>query len=137
MVVMEILVAALFVAVIFLATRYAYLKSSFEQRLKEWMEMEETRIRRDAIERSARALSGKTLEKLIPFLDRFPYNAHDLRWLGDPVDFIIFDGYSSGKSPEQIVFCEVKSGKSGLSKTQSKIKELVEKKKVKWFEFRI
>ena len=137
MVVLEILVAVLSVAVVFLVIRHVYLKSSFEQRLREWTEKEETRIRKDAIERSARTLSGKTLEKLIPFLDKFPYDAHDMRWLGDPVDFIIFDGYSSEKSPEQIVFCEVKSGQSSLSKTQNKIKELVEKKKVKWFEFRI
>ncbi len=136
MVVLEILVAVLSAVVIFLSVKYIYLRANFEQRVKEWLGKEEDRIRRDAIERSARTLSGKTLEKLIPFLDRFPYNSHDLRWLGDPIDFIIFDGYSK-KSPEQIVFCEVKSGQSNLTKSQREIKELIEKKKVKWFEFRI
>lgn len=135
MVVLEILVVVLSAVVIFLSVKYIYLKANFEQRVKEWLGKEEDRIRRDAIERSARTLSGKTLEKLIPFLDRFPYNPHDLRWLGDPIDFIIFDGYSK-KSPEQIVFCEVKSGESNLTKAQREIKELIEKKKVKWFEFR-
>lgn len=137
MVFLEIVIVGLLTAVTILLIKYIYLRASFEQRIKEWLQNEEDRIRKDAIERSARTLSGKTLEKLIPFLDKFPYNAHDLRWLGDPVDFIIFDGYSSEKSPKQIVFCEVKSGKSNLSKVQNEIKELVEKKKVKWFEFRI
>jgi len=137
MIFLEIVVIVLLFVVIFLAVKYIYLRASFEQRVKEWLEKEEDRIRKDAIERSARTLSGKTLEKLIPFLEKFPYDAHDLRWLGDPVDFIIFDGYSSEKSPKQIVFCEVKSGESKLSKVQNEIKELVEKKKVKWFEFRI
>ena len=137
MVVLEALLAVLLGAVIFLAVKYIYLKASFEQRIKDWLEKEEGRIRKDAIERSARTLSGKALEKLIPFLDKFPYNPHDLRWLGDPVDFIIFDGYSSEKLPNQIVFCEVKSGGSNLTKIQNEIKELIEKKKVKWFEFRI
>ena len=137
MVFLEIVVIVLLFVVIFLAVKYIYLRASFEQRVKEWLEKEEDRIRKDAIERSARTLSGKTLEKLIPFLEKFPYDAHDLRWLGDPVDFIIFDGYSSEKSPKQVVFCEVKSGESKLSKVQNEIKELVEKKKVKWFEFRI
>ncbi len=136
MVVLEILVVALMAAVVFLAVKYTYLKANFNQRVNEWLQKEEIRIRRDAIERSARTLSGKTLEKLIPFLEKFPYNSHDLRWLGDPVDFIIFDGHSD-KSPKQIVFCEVKSGNSNLSKSQNEIKELVENKKVKWFEFRI
>lgn len=136
MVLLEILVAVLFVIIVFLSVRYAQLKSGFEQRVKEWSETEETRIREDAITRSARTLSGKALEKLIPFLEKFPYNAHDLRWLGDPIDFVIFDGYSE-KSPKQIVFCEVKSGSSNLSKNQNEIKELIENKKVKWFEFRM
>lgn len=81
MVFLEIAVAVLFIAVIFLAVKYIYLRANFEQRIKEWMQKEEARIRRDAIERSARTLSGKALEKLVPFLDRFPYNAHDLKIL--------------------------------------------------------
>lgn len=136
MVVLEIAVLVLFAAVVFLTVKYIYLKANFNQKIDEWLEKEETRIRRDAIERSARTLSGKTLEKLIPFLERFPYNSHDLRWMGDPIDFIVFDGYSE-KSPKQIVFCEVKSGDSNLSKSQNEIRKLVENKKVKWFEFRI
>ncbi len=137
MVVLEVLVAALSLAVIFLAMKYIYLKANFDRRIEEWLGKEEARIRKDAIGRSARTLSGKTLEKLIPFLDKFPYDAHDMRWLGDPVDFIIFNGYSSEKSPKEIVFCEVKSGDGKLSKVQSEIKELIGNKKVRWFEFRI
>jgi predicted Holliday junction resolvase-like endonuclease len=134
-----------FALIIFLLAIIFYLlfknrewKIKFEQRIKEWKEKEEEKIREDAIKRSARTLSGKTLEKLVPFLENFPYDPHDIRWLGDPVDLIIFDGYSSeGKDLKQIVFCEVKSGKSKLSSTQNKVKEIVEKKKVKWEEFRI
>lgn len=136
MAVLEILVAALLLAVIVITVKYVYLRANFERKVKDWIEREEERIRRDAIGRSARTLSGKTLEKLIPFLDKFPYDSHDMRWLGDPIDFVIFDGHSS-QSPKQIVFCEVKSGSSRLSKTQSNIRELIDKKKVKWFEFRI
>ena len=136
MVLLEILVIVLFATVAFLGVKYVYLRANFNQKVNEWLQKEETRIRKDAIERSARTLSGKTLEKLIPFLERFPYNSHDMRWLGDPIDFVVFDGYSE-KSPKQIIFCEVKSGGSNLSKTQNQIKELVENKKIKWFEFRI
>jgi predicted Holliday junction resolvase-like endonuclease len=56
--------------------------------------------------------------------------------LGDPIDFVIFDGYSTG-DPEKIVLCEVKSGDSTLSKNQKKIKEIVENKKIKWEEIKI
>lgn len=136
MAVIEIVLVLLVLVVIYLIYKNLEWKLKFEQRIKEWIATEEKKIREDAITRSARTLSGKTLEKLIPFLDKFPYDSHDMRWLGDPIDFVIFDGHSE-KTPEQIVFCEVKSGDSKLSKIQNKIKDLVEKKKVKWFEFKI
>jgi predicted Holliday junction resolvase-like endonuclease len=133
---LEIVIAALFVIVTYLWFKNREWRIRFEQKLLEWKRKEEETIRRDAIERSARTLSGRTLEKLVPFLDDFPYDAHDIRWLGDPIDLVIFDGQSSGNL-NQIVFCEVKSGESKLTKAQNKIKELVLKKKVKWEEFKI
>src|SRR3989344_1309164 len=105
MALLEILVVVFALIVLFLVYKNLEWKMRFERRIKDWIDEEEKRIRADAISRSARTLSGKTMEKLIPFLDRFPYDAHDMRWLGDPVDFVIFNGYSSEKSPKEIVFC--------------------------------
>jgi len=136
MVFVEIIAVILFVAVIYLWFKNRLWKIKFEQRIKDWIIKEEKRIRQDAIFRSARTLSGKTLEKLIPFLERFPHDPHDIRWLGDPIDLIIFDGHSKDDL-NQIVFCEVKSGESRLTKIQNRIKQLVENKRVKWLEFRI
>jgi len=133
---LEFLVAILLIIVAYLVYKNLEWKYKFERRVKEFLEKEEEKIRKDAITRSAHALSGKTLEKLVPFLERFRHDPHDVRWLGDPIDLVIFDGYSKGK-PEEIVFCEVKSGESKLSKIQSSIKELIEKKKVRWEEFRV
>ena len=126
----------LLVAVIYLLIKNLQWRFQFESRIKEWIEVEEKKVREDAISRSSRVLSGKTLEKFIPFLERFPYNPHDVRWLGDPIDLVIFDGYSPNGEIKQVVFCEVKSGESKLSKNQNKIKDIVESKKVKWLEFK-
>lgn len=133
---LEGILVLLFFLVVYLYFKNREWKIKFEQKLKEWKEREEEKIRKDAIERSGRSLSGKTLEKLVPFLEKFSYDPHDVRWLGDPVDLIIFDGRSSD-NPNQVVFCEVKSGEGKLTKIQNRIKELVEKKKVKWEEFKI
>jgi len=135
-VLLEIVALILFIIVTYLWFKNREWEIKFEQNIKEWKETEEEKVRKDAIERSARTLSGKTLEKLVPFLDSFPYDPHDIRWLGDPIDLVIFNGKSSGNLNE-IVFCEVKSGESKLSKIQNRIKDLVEKKKVKWEEFKI
>jgi predicted Holliday junction resolvase-like endonuclease len=137
MVLLEALIIILLLSILYLIFKNLQWKFKFDQKVEEFLRKEEQRIREDAIARSARTLSGKTLEKLVPFLENFPYDAHDIRWLGDPVDLVIFDGYSSQGTPSQIVFCEVKSGESKLTKIQNRIKELIEKKKVGWEEFRI
>lgn len=132
----EFIILVLFIFVIYLWFKNREWNIKFEHKVEEFLEKEEERIRRDAIERSARTLSGKTLEKLVPFLEKFPYDAHDIRWLGDPIDLVVFDGYAVD-NPDKIVFCEVKSGDSKLTAGQKKIKELIENKKVKWEEFRV
>ena len=41
------------------------------------------------------------------------------------------------KEISEIVFVEVKSGKSDLSSSEKKLKEAIDKKKVKWEEYRV
>ena len=71
---------------------------------------EEPLIRSDAIKRSGHVLKGKALEQFAPLLGMFPYNPKDVRFLGSPIDLIVFDGLSEGEL-RNIVFIEVKSGK--------------------------
>lgn len=134
-----VLVVALAVISVYLFVRNREWKIKFEQRVKDYLEEYEETVRKDAISRSARTLSGKALEKLIPFLDRFGHDPHDVRWIGDPIDLIVFDGYSdSGRTKiDNVTFVEVKSGESTLHTGQKNIRETIEKKKVKWEEFRI
>jgi predicted Holliday junction resolvase-like endonuclease len=135
----EVLVAILVGIVIYLFIKNFIWKIKFEQRVKESIENQEKFIRQDAVLRGARTLSGKTLEKLIPFLRNFKHDPHDIRWIGDPVDLVIFDGYSANgrKNIEKITFVEVKSGNSELNSGQKRIREIIEKKKINWEEFRI
>jgi predicted Holliday junction resolvase-like endonuclease len=125
-----------FLLVIYLFFKNREWKIKFDQKVKEFLEKEEEKIREDAIKRSARTLSGKTLERLVPFLKEFSHDPHDVRWLGDPIDLVIFDGNSQGDL-KQITFCEIKSGESELTSIQRKIRELIKNKKVRWEEFRV
>jgi predicted Holliday junction resolvase-like endonuclease len=134
--ILEILVLILSFITAYLWFRNKMWQVKFDQKVREWIDKYEKATRQDAISKSARVLSGKSLEKLIPFLDRFPYDPHDVRWLGDPIDLVIFDGKSEDNL-RQVVFCEVKSGDSKLTKTQRDVKDAVENKKVKWAEFRV
>ncbi|MEK6945578.1 MAG: Holliday junction resolvase-like protein [Nanoarchaeota archaeon] len=78
---------------------------------------------------------GKLLEKVFPTMNDFKWELSDCRFLGDPIDIVIFHGLTAGKV-ESIRFLEVKSGKAVLNKHQKSIKEAVENNKVKYEEFK-
>jgi predicted Holliday junction resolvase-like endonuclease len=96
----------------------------------------EKRIRRQALESSRVTLKGKIHEQLAPLLPGFNYNPADARFLGNPIDYVIFEGYTEAKegkgSVRRIVLMDVKTGKAKLSDSQKKIKEAVESGAVIW-----
>lgn len=97
-----------------------------------WKLDEEKKIRQDAVKKSEAITRGKVTEHLIPYFPDFNYNPKDARFLGTPVDFIIFDGLSEGEM-NKVVFIEVKSGKScTLSKREQLVKESIDRGNVSY-----
>lgn len=93
-------------------------------------------IREDAIKRSRAVLSGQFSEQLAPFLPDFKYNPQDCKFLGNPIDLIIFNGMSKTDISE-VVFLEIKSGESNLSKQERILRDCIQKGNVRWEEYRI
>src|ERR1041385_8912167 len=54
-------------------------------------------IRQDAVQRSHAVTSGKVHEQLVPYLPEFGFNPKDARFLGSPVDLLVFDGLDDGE----------------------------------------
>ena len=73
---------------------------------------------------------GQITEQLVPFLNQFPYDPTRAQFLGRPIDYIIFQ-------EDKVIFVEVKSGNSRLSKKQKLIKSNIEEGKVEFHEIRI
>lgn len=110
-------------------------KNGIFQRDKYW-EAELPGYRKEAIMKSRAVLGGQFSEQLAPYLPNFEYLPTECRFIGKPIDFVVFKGMD-GKDINEVVFVEVKSGKSGLSPSEKKLKETIEKKKVRWEEYRI
>lgn len=112
-----------------------------EERVRSRVAEREWELRRDAAARSGRAMSGRVLERFSPLMKQFPFDPHDAVWIGNPVDFIVFDGLSEdreeGGSLRRIALLEVKSGSGELSKAQRRVREVVRQGKVSWEEVRI
>src|SRR6266849_6886979 len=123
---MDGLTIAFLTAVLF-AIFFAYLYFSLKSRLKD--------IRHDAIQKSQAVTLGKVTEHLVPYLPGFEFDPRDVRFLGTPIDLIVFDGLCNG-SVKRVVFVEVKTGRSVLSQRERCIREAVVAQKVEWLEFR-
>ena len=80
--------------------------------------------------KSSEVRTGQIAEIMVPFLDQFKYNPKSSRFLGEPLDYIIFN-------EDEVVFLEVKSGESKLNSKQVKIKKNVEAGKVRFEILRI
>ncbi|NLV27502.1 MAG: Holliday junction resolvase [Methanomicrobiales archaeon] len=90
----------------------------------EWQIKEEQKIRQDAAKRSHSVMKGKITEQLIPFSLDFPYNPSDARFIGSPVDFVVFDGVSEG-TVREVIFIEIKTGLSKLSGRERSIAQAI------------
>lgn len=94
-------------------------------------------VRKDAVKRSKAVIGGQVAEQIAPFLPNFPANPSDARFIGKPVDFIVFSGLSETEKIDEILFVEVKTGKSALNEREKEVKKAVEKGKVRYVEYRI
>lgn len=82
--------------------------------------------------KSSETRLGQISEHLVPFLENCTHDPKSMRFLGSPIDFIIFNF-----DEPKIVFLEVKSGNSKPSKRQKLIKNIIKSGRVYYEEIRI
>lgn len=103
--------------------------------LEEWKRLTEDDLRQDAIKRSQSVIVGKVTEHVTPYLPEFEWNPKDARFIGTPVDFLVFDGLDEGDLRE-VVFVEVKTGGSVLTRREQQVREAIVEGRVSWRELR-
>lgn len=105
--------------------------------LEKWKRQNEIHIRQEAINRSYGVSVGKIAEHVLPFYKDFPFNPKDIRFIGSPIDLIVFDGANEENEDISIHLLEIKTGSSNLSKKQKLIKQAVINKRVFWREIKL
>lgn len=93
-------------------------------------------IRENAVRRSLAVTVGKVHEQLVPYLPEFGFNPKDARFLGSPVDLVVFDGLSAGEV-QRVVFLEVKTGGATLTERERQVRRVIEAREVEWVELRV
>jgi predicted Holliday junction resolvase-like endonuclease len=101
-----------------------------------WRSENEAAIRQDAIDRSRSVIVGKVTEHVTPWIPAFPYNPKDARFIGSPIDMVVFDG-ADDDDVRRIIFLEIKTSGSGLTARQRQIRAAVQAGRVEWQELRV
>jgi predicted Holliday junction resolvase-like endonuclease len=101
-----------------------------------WKARYSAAIRDNAVQRSLAVTAGKVHEQLVPYLPEFGFNPKDARFLGSPVDLVVFDGLAAGEV-RRVVFLEVKTGGAPLTARERQVRAVIEAREVAWAELRL
>ena len=104
--------------------------------LEQWKVEAEKEIRKDAIDKSSSVTMGKMTEHIVPYLPGFDFNPSDARFIGSPIDLVIFDGLGNDEV-KKIVFVEIKTGSSTLSTRERLVRDAILEKRVEWTEMKV
>jgi len=136
-----IIAAVVVVAILIIVLSNYITRLKFERIFREWRDEEIIKwqaeieqARRSAVTQSRAVLGGKFTEQMVPYFPDFQYDPTEVRFIGSPIDMIVFPGLAQG-DPREIVILEIKTGKSAqLTAAQKKIRRLVEEGMVRWDE---
>lgn len=87
--------------------------------------------RTDAVNRSRSVIKGQISEEMVPMLPGFPYQLSDCKFIGKPIDYIVFEGMSDGELTG-ITMLDVKTGSARLNKVQRQARDIIKSGKVYW-----
>jgi predicted Holliday junction resolvase-like endonuclease len=139
----DLILPVLFALVIGFALGFLYINAQitaiearYRAELETWKLEAAGEIRKDSVNRARSTLKGKIAEQMAPLLPEFTFNPADARFIGSPVDYIIFDGLTDvadeKKKDIRIIFMDIKNGTGNLTRTQRVIRDAVADKKVSW-----
>ena len=82
-------------------------------------------------------------EQMAPIMPEFQYLPSDAKFLGDPIDYVVFDGYSDFRDGDgaaediEVVLIDIKSGAARLTKGQQAIAQAIQAGRVRFETIRI
>ena len=110
---------------------YSPLKNRFEIQLQERLRKSNENAAKEAVKRSGATLKGQIGERFAPFIPGFGFEPADARFLGSPVDYVVFDGMADGRV-RGVAFVEVKVGALPLTPFQKQVGEAIKAGRVEW-----
>ena len=103
-----------------------------EMKSKHKLDLKEAR--KNALDKSRAVIRGQATEHLAPYV-MDGVNPKDCRFMGNPIDYVVFDGLSDvtdkvTKEVKEVIFVDVKTGKSNLTTVQRRIRDAIKDNRV-------
>ena len=118
-----LLVVVFLIILIFVVYKQGLQRGRSEKEI-EWQE-NLVKLRGDIANRQRAGIKGKVTEAFAPFLRGFPFKASECKFIGDPIDYLVFEGLDE-RDIKGIHLVEIKQGESKLSKHQKQIKDILD-----------
>lgn len=135
-----------FTTLILSNSRNGRIRAEYEKYIAE-LELEHqqalTHAQKRSVNTSRAVLKGKMAEQMAPIMPEFQYLPSDAKFLGDPVDYVVFDGYTDyrdgdGRAEDiEVVLIDIKSGGARLTKGQQAIAQAIAEGRVRFETIRI
>ena len=128
----------LFFCLLFLLIgRHMGLRQGRRLEAAEWESGKLEGIVKTRLKQSRAVLGGLVSEQIAPLLPGFPFDPGDCRFIGKPIDFIVFQGMN-GQNISEVVFLEIKTGTSkSLNPQEKQLRSAIQSGNVKWAQFNI
>ena len=98
----------------------------------EWERVKLEAIVKARLKQSRAVIGGLVSEQIAPLLPGFPFDPGDCRFIGKPVDFIVFKGMNE-QDISEVIFLEIKSGASkNLNQQEKRLMEAIKAGRVRW-----
>jgi predicted Holliday junction resolvase-like endonuclease len=112
-------------------------EAKYRLELEWWKKQQIEQTQQQGLEPSQSPSDSRLLNHLLPLLPGLQYHPNEMRFIGDPIDYVIFDGYTdaqeNNQSIREIIFVDVKRGdREKSSLIQDQIKAAIAAGKVRW-----
>ena len=92
--------------------------------------------RASSVKTSKAVIRGKIAEEFIPLFPDFPYSMGDCKFVGMPIDYLVFEGMSAVRNgddiPITIILSDVKTNTAQRTKIQNSIKKAAEEGRIRF-----
>lgn len=131
-------VGAICFSFLFIVLMWFLIKRTANKLFNNWLQERLKKEVAKSLEIQRPVIKGKISEQLFPLLYNKLGDLADFRFLGAPVDYIIFQGLSASDSSKiDIKFVEVKTGEAKMNKAEERVKDAIINKRVGWEEIKL